>query len=142
MPPDPPCRNTDLPNRRDSLAVLFGLPTGQQREPQDTPPGTPPRSSRLGAILSWLWQFFLHGFAACGVAMYPCFADPGELSDLLGLPRRAPAEPEIRSPAEPSCPQFDAPQRQSPRIAGYQWHAPVVSGYREQGAAEPEVSQP
>jgi len=138
MPPDPQRHNPDASDRCDPIAELFWFPNEQRLASGDTSPAVPRRSDRLQAILSWLWRFILEGFAACGVAMYPCFADPGELSDLLGVPRHAAAEPETASPPHPSPWQFEAPVRHFPAGARQPWHVPLVTSDREQAAAEPE----
>lgn len=60
MPPNPQRKNTDSPEPRDSIAEIFGLPTGP----------------------------WLDGFAAHGLAMFPYFDDPRDLSELPGPRRR------------------------------------------------------
>jgi hypothetical protein len=109
MPTEAERNKSDLPARCDSIAHMFGLPPEQRHEPQHTAPTAPQRSSRLHAILSWLWEFMLEGFATYGLSMYPCFADPSDMSDVLGLAHHATAEPEAEPPAEPSPSQFEAP---------------------------------
>jgi hypothetical protein len=52
----------------------------------------PPRSRASGSILaalSWLLQFFIEGFAACGYAMCPHVIDPNETFDSRAERRRA-----------------------------------------------------
>jgi hypothetical protein len=42
-----------------------------------------PRASRsVRSALTWLATFAMEGFAAHGQAMYPCFSDPGTLTDV------------------------------------------------------------
>jgi hypothetical protein len=140
--PDPQRQNTDLQDRCDSIAELFGLPAEQWRESRDTRSAAPQRSSRFQAVVAWLWEFLVEGFARYGLAMYPCFADPSELSDLLGLPLPAVGEPETELRAEPSSSEFEAPERDFPQVAGQRWHAPRVSGYRGQSATESGTAWP
>lgn len=109
MLPAPLRRNTDLLDRCDSSPEPFGLPTGQRPAPQDTALTASRRSSRPRAMLSWLWQFVLEGCAAYGLAMHPCFADPTDLSDVLGPRRDSPAEPEAASSPHLSPWHFEAP---------------------------------
>jgi hypothetical protein len=106
MPRNPWREDTDLPEPRDSIAEMFGLPTGQWRAPQDFPLPAPARSSRLQAVLSWLWQTMLDGFAAYAFAIYPFFDDASDRSE--------PAEQAIVAPAEQSPWQFETLVRQRP----------------------------
>jgi hypothetical protein len=92
MPPNPQRENRNSPQPCDSIAKLFGLPTGPWHAPQDASQAAPPRPNRLDAALSWLWRFLVDGFAAYGLAMYPCFEDPSDLFDVLDPSRCEPEE--------------------------------------------------
>lgn len=102
MPHNPQREATDSPEPRDSIADMVGLPPGQWRALQDSPPAAPVRSGRLRTVLSWLLQAILDGSAAYGSAMYPCFEDPNDLSDLFGLRLGKPVEQETLVPPEQS----------------------------------------
>lgn len=80
MPRNPRAEVRDSPEPCDSIAKIFGLPAG------------PPRPSQLRVALSWLWRFFVDGFAACGLAMYPCLEDPSDFFASLCPTRRESAQ--------------------------------------------------
>lgn len=94
MPPNTQRHDTDLPQPYDRIAEMFGVPIGQRRPSPDASPSTPRPPDRLRAVLSWLWQLVLEGFAAYAFAfgMYPCFPEPSDPSDLFGPRRRDAAE--------------------------------------------------
>jgi hypothetical protein len=135
MQPNPERENTDVPKPGDPIAEMFGLPTGQWPAPQDAAPA---RSSRLHAVLSWLWQFVFEGFAVCGLAMHPCFEDNCDLSDFLAPRRREPAGPASVAPAESPPWQFETLVCQRPPIEGQPRHATFMSGYA--GSGSPRVA--
>lgn len=107
MPPTPQRQNTGPPDPCDSIAEMFSLPRGQWRAPQDAPPAAPKQSGRLHPALSWLWRFVVDGFAACSLAMYPCFEDPSDPFDVLSPWRCEPVQQATVAPAEQSTWQFE-----------------------------------
>jgi hypothetical protein len=127
MLPNPQRENPASPELHESIAERLGLPSGPWGAPEDSPPAAPVRPSRLRAVLWWLWQFIFDGFAACGVAMYPCFEDPTDLYDLLRARHREPAKRATEVPAEQSPGQFEALARQRPPIAGQRWDPMLAS---------------
>jgi hypothetical protein len=76
MLPNPKREETNSPERCDSIAEIFGLPTGQCRAAPDSSPAQPQRPSWLHAALSRLCWFILDGFAVCGSTMHPWCEDP------------------------------------------------------------------
>jgi hypothetical protein len=122
MQADPQRHNADLPGPGDPIDGMFRLPAGQRHAAQDASPVAPQRSRRLHALLLQLWQYWLEGFATCGLDMCPCFADPSELCGFLGPQLHALAERETKSQAEPSPWRSEAPVRQSPQVPGQEWH--------------------
>jgi hypothetical protein len=52
-------------------------------------PPQPRASGRIAAALSWLLQFLLEGFAACGYAMCPHVIDPNETFETWNERRRS-----------------------------------------------------
>jgi hypothetical protein len=118
MPTNSQRHDMDLPQPGDRIAELFGVPAGQRCPPRDASPATPQPPGRLHAVLSWLWQFFLEGFARYGFAMNPGFPEPSDLSDLFGPPRRSPAAPAPMAPPDQSLWQFEALVRQHPPSSG------------------------
>lgn len=114
MLPDSQHHDTDLPQRRDRIAEMFGVPTGQRCASSDASPATPRPRGRLHAVLSWLWQVFLDGCEAYACGMYPCFPDPSDPSDFFGPRCCDAAEQAAVAPPEPSPWQFEALVRQHP----------------------------
>ena len=114
MPPNLQRHDTDLPQPCDRIVEMFGDPIEQWRPSRDALPATPQPASRLQAVLSWLWQFFLEGCAAYAYGMYPYFPETSDPSVFFGPQRRAPGEPVAEARPEPSPWQFRAPVRRHP----------------------------